>query len=203
MFYPNHTEVEDKKFTVLERGTVGETVLTSTSLYHTIFQGELTPEMIRCYELLNMTSRSFAAVIQALDDELRPAVCIFYLVLRGLDTIGTWINIYICIQMAVASRVVYHACLCVLVYGRWARFCTQFIVVCVTCIYDGVDICLIYTSTYTYIVSIRVCTYMPLYVVGFNNLQAEFACSDLHTDLCFGLFCRLPNRGRYDSSART
>jgi farnesyl-diphosphate farnesyltransferase len=48
----------------------------------------LTPEMKRCYELLNMTSRSFAAVIQALDDELRPAICIFYLVLRGLDTIG-------------------------------------------------------------------------------------------------------------------
>ena len=51
-------------------------------------QGQLTPEMERCYELLNMTSRSFAAVIQALDDELRPAICIFYLVLRGLDTIG-------------------------------------------------------------------------------------------------------------------
>ena len=27
--------------------------------------------MKRCYELLNQTSRSFAAVIQALDDELR------------------------------------------------------------------------------------------------------------------------------------
>lgn len=27
--------------------------------------------MKRCYELLNQTSRSFAAVIQALDDDLR------------------------------------------------------------------------------------------------------------------------------------
>lgn len=56
-------------------------------------------EMTRCYELLNMTSRSFAAVIQALDDELRPAVCIFYLVLRGLDTIGVCapMCIYVCI----------------------------------------------------------------------------------------------------------
>ncbi|KAI8880196.1 farnesyl-diphosphate farnesyltransferase [Backusella circina FSU 941] len=41
----------------------------------------------RCYFYLNMTSRSFAAVIQELDDELRDAVCLFYLVLRGLDTI--------------------------------------------------------------------------------------------------------------------
>jgi len=43
--------------------------------------------MVRCYELLDATSRSFAAVIQALDPELRPAICIFYLVLRGLDTV--------------------------------------------------------------------------------------------------------------------
>ena len=33
------------------------------------------------------TSRSFALVIQELGDELRDAVCIFYLVLRGLDTV--------------------------------------------------------------------------------------------------------------------
>eukprot|EP00041_Stephanoeca_diplocostata_P002455 m.26713 g.26713 ORF g.26713 m.26713 type:complete len:415 (+) comp13377_c0_seq2:70-1314(+) len=48
---------------------------------------ECTREMKRCYELLNLTSRSFAAVIQALDPELRPSICIFYLVLRGLDTV--------------------------------------------------------------------------------------------------------------------
>lgn len=41
----------------------------------------------RCYELLNLTSRSFAAVIQALDIELRPAITIFYLALRALDTV--------------------------------------------------------------------------------------------------------------------
>lgn len=50
-------------------------------------QSECTKEMKRCYELLNLTSRSFAAVIQALDPELRPSICIFYLVLRGLDTV--------------------------------------------------------------------------------------------------------------------
>ena len=41
--------------------------------------------MVRCYELLNLTSRSFAAVIEELHPELR--VMIFYLVLRALDTI--------------------------------------------------------------------------------------------------------------------
>jgi farnesyl-diphosphate farnesyltransferase len=45
------------------------------------------PTLRRCYELLDLTSRSFAAVIQQLDEELREAVAVFYLVLRGLDTI--------------------------------------------------------------------------------------------------------------------
>ena len=40
-----------------------------------------------CYAVLHRVSRSFAAVIQQLPSELRDAVCIFYLVLRGLDTI--------------------------------------------------------------------------------------------------------------------
>lgn len=72
-------------------------------------QSEATPTMKRCYEWLNKTSRSFSAVIQALHPELRcalfapcpgrrvcscrrhrrrsPAVCLFYLVLRALDTV--------------------------------------------------------------------------------------------------------------------
>ncbi|KRZ99846.1 uncharacterized protein AC631_04403 [Debaryomyces fabryi] len=41
----------------------------------------------RCYELLNVTSRSFAAVIQELHPELRDAVMLFYLILRALDTV--------------------------------------------------------------------------------------------------------------------
>lgn len=40
-----------------------------------------------CFHYLNYTSRSFAAVVQALDEELRMPICIFYLVLRGLDTV--------------------------------------------------------------------------------------------------------------------
>ncbi|RKO93213.1 isoprenoid synthase domain-containing protein, partial [Blyttiomyces helicus] len=40
-----------------------------------------------CYSFLDKTSRSFARVIQELHQDLRHPVCIFYLVLRGLDTI--------------------------------------------------------------------------------------------------------------------
>ena len=46
-----------------------------------------TPTLRRCFELLDMTSRSFAAVIKELHPELLVPVCLFYLVLRGLDTI--------------------------------------------------------------------------------------------------------------------
>ena len=40
-----------------------------------------------CFRLLGLTSRSFAAVIAALDKPLRTPVCVFYLVLRALDTV--------------------------------------------------------------------------------------------------------------------
>lgn len=40
-----------------------------------------------CYAALNEVSRSFAVVIQQLPKELRDPVCIFYLVLRGLDSV--------------------------------------------------------------------------------------------------------------------
>ncbi|CAH1247876.1 FDFT1 [Branchiostoma lanceolatum] len=48
---------------------------------------QMCPSMRTCYQYLNQTSRSFAAVTQALDGDLRDAVCIFYLVLRALDTV--------------------------------------------------------------------------------------------------------------------
>ncbi|KAK7518702.1 farnesyl-diphosphate farnesyl transferase-like protein [Phyllosticta citriasiana] len=41
----------------------------------------------RCFHFLDKTSRSFAAVIKELHPELLVPVCLFYLVLRGLDTI--------------------------------------------------------------------------------------------------------------------
>lgn len=40
-----------------------------------------------CYDMLNRVSRSFAVVIQQLPEKLRDAVCVFYLVLRALDTV--------------------------------------------------------------------------------------------------------------------
>lgn len=46
-----------------------------------------TPDVEQCWWLLKQTSRSFAAVIEELNPELREAMMIFYLVLRGLDTV--------------------------------------------------------------------------------------------------------------------
>ncbi|XP_058144006.1 squalene synthase isoform X2 [Dasypus novemcinctus] len=50
-------------------------------------QDALRDSLRTCYKYLNQTSRSFAVVIQALDGDMRDAVCIFYLVLRALDTL--------------------------------------------------------------------------------------------------------------------
>lgn len=46
-----------------------------------------TPEYKFCETVLKKVSRSFALVIQTLPDDLRISVCVFYLVLRALDTI--------------------------------------------------------------------------------------------------------------------
>ncbi|KAG2397941.1 Squalene synthase [Vigna angularis] len=48
------------------------------------------PHWAFCYTMLHKVSRSFALVIQQLDTDLRNAVCIFYLVLRALDTVGLY-----------------------------------------------------------------------------------------------------------------
>ncbi|XP_019086991.1 PREDICTED: squalene synthase 1 isoform X2 [Camelina sativa] len=40
-----------------------------------------------CYSMLHKVSRSFSLVIQQLNTDLRNAVCVFYLVLRALDTV--------------------------------------------------------------------------------------------------------------------
>ncbi|XP_061100129.1 squalene synthase isoform X1 [Conger conger] len=65
---------------------------TAGSYRHPVFlcfscQESMSESLRTCYVYLNQTSRSFAAVIQALDGQLRHAVCIFYLVLRALDTV--------------------------------------------------------------------------------------------------------------------
>ncbi|KAI9228201.1 MAG: farnesyl-diphosphate farnesyltransferase [Piptocephalis tieghemiana] len=61
--------------------------LTSSSSSDFPLQKEREGSLGRCYHFLNLTSRSFASVIQALHSDLRVTVCIFYLVLRGLDTL--------------------------------------------------------------------------------------------------------------------
>ncbi|KJA22820.1 hypothetical protein HYPSUDRAFT_40602 [Hypholoma sublateritium FD-334 SS-4] len=43
--------------------------------------------MRRCWEFLDMTSRSFSAVIKEVEGDLARTIALFYLVLRGLDTI--------------------------------------------------------------------------------------------------------------------
>ncbi|KAJ2444219.1 bifunctional farnesyl-diphosphate farnesyltransferase/squalene synthase [Coemansia sp. RSA 2337] len=48
---------------------------------------QVSGDMRRCYDFLEMTSRSFAAVIQELNPRLRDGICLFYLILRGLDTV--------------------------------------------------------------------------------------------------------------------
>ncbi|GAA6001796.1 hypothetical protein JCM10207_002324 [Rhodosporidiobolus poonsookiae] len=44
-------------------------------------------DMKKCWKFLDATSRSFAAVIHELDGDLSRVIALFYLILRGLDTI--------------------------------------------------------------------------------------------------------------------
>ncbi|XP_031271644.1 squalene synthase 8-like [Pistacia vera] len=45
------------------------------------------PHWVFCYTILHKVSHKFPLVIQHLDTDLRDAVCIFYLILRALDTV--------------------------------------------------------------------------------------------------------------------
>ena len=54
---------------------------------HTRNTAKETETLRECFRLLDLTSRSFAAVIQELNHELLVPIALFYLVLRGLDTI--------------------------------------------------------------------------------------------------------------------
>lgn len=56
-------------------------------LFHKRDPEKLAPSLNRCYEMLYITSRSFAAVIDELHPELKNCVMIFYLLLRALDTV--------------------------------------------------------------------------------------------------------------------
>lgn len=71
--------------------TITKSDLKSRKVYHDpVHQRDLEsegPELKECFRLLDATSRSFAAVIKELNHELLVPVTLFYLVLRGLDTI--------------------------------------------------------------------------------------------------------------------
>ncbi|KAI9188411.1 bifunctional farnesyl-diphosphate farnesyltransferase/squalene synthase [Blastocladiella emersonii ATCC 22665] len=67
-------------------------------------EGHAPDTLARCYYYLDRTSRSFAAVIRALHPDLRDAVCIFYLALRGLDTIEDDMTIPLPRKLAVLAR---------------------------------------------------------------------------------------------------
>ncbi|KAI1638733.1 farnesyl-diphosphate farnesyl transferase [Biscogniauxia mediterranea] len=54
---------------------------------HTRDPSKEAPTLKSCFHFLNLTSRSFAAVIQELNHEMLIPIALFYLVLRGLDTI--------------------------------------------------------------------------------------------------------------------
>ncbi|KMU84082.1 squalene synthetase [Coccidioides immitis H538.4] len=54
---------------------------------HSRITGNETESEKKCYHFLKLTSRSFSAVIMELHPELLLPVCLFYLILRGLDTI--------------------------------------------------------------------------------------------------------------------
>ncbi|XP_013624708.1 PREDICTED: squalene synthase-like [Brassica oleracea var. oleracea] len=47
----------------------------------------LDPHLTFCYSTLNKVSKTFSLIIQQLGTELRDAVCLFYLILRALDTV--------------------------------------------------------------------------------------------------------------------
>lgn len=52
-----------------------------------------TDDLTYCFEALKKVSRSFAVVIQQLPESLKKPICLFYLILRGLDTIEDDMNI--------------------------------------------------------------------------------------------------------------
>lgn len=67
------------KFSISEKHKQGEINLAEAALTRS--------DMAFCFDALTKVSRSFAIVIQQLPQELKEAVGIFYLVLRGLDTV--------------------------------------------------------------------------------------------------------------------
>jgi farnesyl-diphosphate farnesyltransferase len=77
-------------FTGVFRATKRLTILGRKVWHNPVHERDESKEsesLRRCFYFLDMTSRSFAAVIKELHPELLVPICVFYLILRGLDTI--------------------------------------------------------------------------------------------------------------------
>merc|ERR1711916_160675 len=59
----------------------------SPAAHSTTLPADAPRDQVFCETMLDRTSRSFAMVIKQLPDRLRRSICVFYLVLRGLDTV--------------------------------------------------------------------------------------------------------------------
>ncbi len=60
------------------------------TLHHPVYQRDKSkesPDLKECYRFLHLSSRSFVAVVQEVHPELLVPICVFYLILRGIDTI--------------------------------------------------------------------------------------------------------------------
>jgi len=65
-------------------------------------------DYVFCEDMLCRVSRSFAAVIQQLPSGLRESVCVFYLVLRALDTVEDDMDAFDDVNVKVAELLAFH-----------------------------------------------------------------------------------------------
>ena len=65
-------------------------------------------DYVFCEDILCKVSRSFAAVIQQLPDGLRQSVCVFYLVLRALDTVEDDMEAFDNVEAKIKELLAFH-----------------------------------------------------------------------------------------------
>ena len=86
-----HSDLKDKDKDVVGKDRYKEANSNSSKTNNSNIDSKQTKEVdenwLFCFDSLKNVSRSFNIVIKQLDDETMKVVCIFYLVLRGLDTI--------------------------------------------------------------------------------------------------------------------
>ena len=92
-----HSDLKDKDKDVVGKDRYKEANSNSSKTNNSNIDSKQTKEVdenwLFCFDSLKNVSRSFNIVIKQLDDETMKVVCIFYLVLRGLDTIEDYMSI--------------------------------------------------------------------------------------------------------------